>query len=91
MGCGIGYGYLHRIPIRESPEMPLQPNSSPAPDGFSEVSTSILSHLLLLYNIHVCGSPSGVMVSVLGSLSSGLGSSPCCFTALCSLARYLLS
>ncbi|KAL9959047.1 hypothetical protein ACROYT_G036128 [Oculina patagonica] len=38
MGCGIGYGYLHRIPIKESLEMPLQPNSSsPAPDGFSEV------------------------------------------------------
>ncbi|XP_020617176.1 Golgi reassembly-stacking protein 2-like [Orbicella faveolata] len=38
IGCGIGYGYLHRIPIRDSPEMPLQSNSSsPAPDGFSEV------------------------------------------------------
>jgi len=38
MGCGIGYGYLHRIPIRDSLEMPLQSSSSsPAPDGFSEV------------------------------------------------------
>jgi len=37
MGCGIGYGYLHRIPIRDSLELPHQPNTSPAPDGFSDV------------------------------------------------------
>lgn len=39
MGCGIGYGYLHRIPIRESLELPPKPSTSPAPDGFSDVST----------------------------------------------------
>lgn len=37
MGCGIGYGYLHRIPIRESLELPPKPSTSPAPDGFSDV------------------------------------------------------
>ena len=39
MGCGIGYGYLHRIPIKDPPDMTLQAkSSSPAPDGFSDVS-----------------------------------------------------
>ena len=42
LGCGIGYGYLHRIPKRQFPssgsvQIPLQaPNAAPA-DGFSEV------------------------------------------------------
>lgn len=41
MGCGIGYGYLHRIPIKDSPDVALQPKaSSPAPDGFSDVPLS---------------------------------------------------
>lgn len=25
LGCGIGYGYLHRIPIRNAHESPSQP------------------------------------------------------------------
>lgn len=37
IGCGIGYGYLHRIPIRDSIELPQNTSTSPAPDGFSEV------------------------------------------------------
>lgn len=45
LGCGIGYGYLHRIPKRQFPssgsvQIPLQaPNAAPA-DGFSEVPLS---------------------------------------------------
>ena len=38
MGCGIGYGYLHRIPIKDPSELPPQLKASPAPDGFSDVS-----------------------------------------------------
>ena len=37
MGCGIGYGYLHRIPIKDPSELPPQLKASPAPDGFSDV------------------------------------------------------
>lgn len=43
LGCGIGYGYLHRIPKRQFPssgsvQIPMQaPNAAPT-DGFSEVS-----------------------------------------------------
>jgi hypothetical protein len=28
LGCGIGYGYLHRIPIRGSPVLPASHNPS---------------------------------------------------------------
>ena len=48
LGCGIGYGYLHRIPIQEGvkPRPAAAPASAPPPapfpasatDGFSEVS-----------------------------------------------------
>ena len=48
MGCGIGYGYLHRIPIRDSLELPHQPNSSPAPDGFSDVSAAYKSRFVIV-------------------------------------------
>lgn len=27
LGCGIGYGYLHRIPVRSLPEPAVHPNS----------------------------------------------------------------
>lgn len=37
MGCGIGYGYLHRIPIKDPSELPAQLKASPTPDGFSDV------------------------------------------------------
>lgn len=37
MGCGIGYGYLHRIPIKDPSELPPQLKASPASDGFSDV------------------------------------------------------
>ena len=38
LGCGIGYGYLHRIPERDD-SVPLQPPlmSNVASSGFSEV------------------------------------------------------
>uniref|UniRef100_A0A1I8JDG0 PDZ GRASP-type domain-containing protein n=1 Tax=Macrostomum lignano TaxID=282301 RepID=A0A1I8JDG0_9PLAT len=43
LGCGIGYGYLHRIPTREPPVDQLTPLPSdvmraPASDGFTEFS-----------------------------------------------------
>ena len=38
IGCGIGYGYLHRIPLRDEAHRPKEaPIITPAPDGFSEV------------------------------------------------------
>ena len=40
LGCGIGYGYLHRIPIRDE-SLKIQPPIMPTPKadaGFSEVS-----------------------------------------------------
>jgi hypothetical protein len=38
IGCGIGYGYLHRIPLRDEAHRPKEaPVITPAPDGFSEV------------------------------------------------------
>ncbi|PAA88299.1 hypothetical protein BOX15_Mlig005266g1 [Macrostomum lignano] len=45
LGCGIGYGYLHRIPTREPPVDQLTPLPSdvmraPASDGFTEVPLS---------------------------------------------------
>ncbi|XP_043931453.1 Golgi reassembly-stacking protein 2 isoform X2 [Protopterus annectens] len=51
LGCGIGYGYLHRIPTRPFEEgkkmsLPGQPPNAPvAPvkDGFTEVQLSALS------------------------------------------------
>ncbi len=36
MGCGIGYGYLHRIPEREEDQKPVDPEVGVAvdvPDG----------------------------------------------------------
>ena len=39
MGCGIGFGYLHRIPLREESHRPKEPPViKPALDGFSEVT-----------------------------------------------------
>lgn len=38
IGCGIGYGYLHRIPLRDEAHRPKEPPiTTPASDGFSEV------------------------------------------------------
>ncbi|XP_031551441.1 Golgi reassembly-stacking protein 2-like [Actinia tenebrosa] len=39
LGCGIGYGYLHRIPQKDEESLPPVSASPPAPssDGFSEV------------------------------------------------------
>ncbi|XP_041936502.1 Golgi reassembly-stacking protein 2 isoform X1 [Alosa sapidissima] len=51
LGCGIGYGYLHRIPTRPFEEgkkisfpghVPTEP-SSPLKDGFTEVQLSAVS------------------------------------------------
>ena len=65
LGCGIGYGYLHRIPIqtpRPSPqqkpanEIPAPPPvaAKPSGDGFSEVwSDSFVYKLLIPYPIYV--------------------------------------
>lgn len=30
LGCGIGYGYLHRIPVRNSPQQPVNQPYIPA-------------------------------------------------------------
>ena len=52
LGCGIGYGYLHRIPTRPFEEgkkisfhgnTPSEP-SSPLKDGFTEVHTHTHTH-----------------------------------------------
>ncbi|XP_076088886.1 Golgi reassembly-stacking protein 2-like [Mytilus galloprovincialis] len=49
LGCGIGYGYLHRIPKRQFPssnplkslnEAVIVPNPQKTPDGFAEVNLS---------------------------------------------------
>ena len=46
LGCGIGYGYLHRIPVQTLPPpahmtAPVPPTAKSAgPDGFSEVPLS---------------------------------------------------
>ncbi|XP_074651798.1 Golgi reassembly-stacking protein 2-like [Tubulanus polymorphus] len=47
LGCGIGYGYLHRIPTRQFPSsadlgqvLSQTVPTNPTPDGFSEVSLS---------------------------------------------------
>ncbi|KAL5006194.1 hypothetical protein ScPMuIL_017352 [Solemya velum] len=47
IGCGIGYGYLHRIPKRQFPsskntpaQSAVTPNTQNVPDGFSEVPLS---------------------------------------------------
>ena len=38
IGCGIGYGYLHRIPLRDEAHRSKEaPVITPASDGFSEV------------------------------------------------------
>lgn len=38
IGCGIGYGYLHRIPLRDEANRPKEAAViKPAADGFSEV------------------------------------------------------
>jgi len=44
LGCGIGYGYLHRIPVPSGDHQPAKAASpevslaaSPLKDGFSEV------------------------------------------------------
>jgi len=74
LGCGIGYGYLHRIPSRPSgPPVPAPVISTPAPpqtgaagDGFSPVllTTPFNSHaditqgMVGLQNLH--SAPSGV-------------------------------
>ena len=42
LGCGIGYGYLHRIPIKDQHEAPIQPKAAPGTDGFSDVSATLL-------------------------------------------------
>lgn len=35
LGCGIGYGYLHRIPVQPVPSTQLPPTSAAAPGGAS--------------------------------------------------------
>ena len=59
MGCGIGYGYLHRIPVPTgdhqtgnsvSPDTSLLINTTK--DGFSEVC--ILSCVTFLFNYAYC-------------------------------------
>ncbi|XP_046860424.1 Golgi reassembly-stacking protein 2-like isoform X2 [Xenia sp. Carnegie-2017] len=38
LGCGIGFGYLHRIPLRDEAHRPKQVRQiNPSSDGFSEV------------------------------------------------------
>ena len=47
IGCGIGYGYLHRIPLRDEAHRPKEAAViTPASDGFSEV-LSIMFDLFL--------------------------------------------
>jgi len=52
LGCGIGYGYLHRIPCRAtdstSPKPPFPPSAGSSPvkapvpvAGFNEVALSV--------------------------------------------------
>ncbi len=46
IGCGIGYGYLHRIPLRDEAHRPKEaPVITPAPDGFSEVQCYVFDAL----------------------------------------------
>jgi len=64
LGCGIGYGYLHRIPTRPFEEgkkisfpggSPSEP-VSPLKDGFTEVRTDTLH---MLFSFH----PGGAIIS----------------------------
>ncbi|XP_070569737.1 Golgi reassembly-stacking protein 2-like isoform X2 [Ptychodera flava] len=77
IGCGIGYGYLHRIPTRpfdgSAAAAPSQPVPSPVPtpgspaaDGFSEVSLSGSPQ-----PVSTAGIETGVSALSLGSPTAG--------------------
>ncbi|XP_077997287.1 Golgi reassembly-stacking protein 2-like [Glandiceps talaboti] len=79
LGCGIGYGYLHRIPTKQfendgtqvqgTPGPPVQPlpmSSSPPPDGFSEVSLSGSPQ-----HTSTAGIDAGMSALALGTTTSG--------------------
>lgn len=61
LGCGIGYGYLHRIPTKpfeEGKKISFPGNSpsepvSPLKDGFTEVRTHIWSYHLLQFRLEM--------------------------------------
>ncbi|XP_016321416.1 Golgi reassembly-stacking protein 2 [Sinocyclocheilus anshuiensis] len=75
LGCGIGYGYLHRIPTRPFEEgkkisfpghTPSEP-ASPLKDGFTEVQLSAVTPPPVSQPV-----PTGLEDSLSGSLSAGL-------------------
>ncbi|XP_034740968.1 Golgi reassembly-stacking protein 2-like [Etheostoma cragini] len=75
LGCGIGYGYLHRIPILPFGEgknisFPAQTPSEPAKDGFTEVH---LSAVIPTVPVAVSSASTGLEQSLAGlSVSSNL-------------------
>ncbi|XP_078715226.1 Golgi reassembly-stacking protein 2-like isoform X2 [Lampetra fluviatilis] len=77
LGCGIGYGYLHRIPTRPFTEGKLisPSTTTSAKDGFTEVSLSAANSLLSSPTpVNVSSTPT--MLITMSGLEPGMASLP---------------
>lgn len=59
LGCGIGYGYLHRIPIRNAYEHKVQTSSNPAPASSKESNPAVQTNAHAGSNNAVTNIPQG--------------------------------